>query len=963
MNRSYQLAPKRFLPRLLLTLMVTLLLLACGSGDDEQRLDTDTVSQVSDLATLGNPSSPTLVYNDRGDAIALWEVQTQVGRWLYSSVYAYASASWSPSEPLVSVAEPLSDLYPQLVSNGDGFALVWRETTRQRDELYARLFNVGNWSAAAKIGGGEVDLGIGFELISNGTGYAVAWAEDDGSDDRVYAIVSVDGRSWGDAVLRDTAPSAGLPRLASNGSGYALVWSALRLKVSLYGDATWGAVEVVDQDGIMATHGHHQVASNGAGYSVIWSSWNGTQGSLWNRVHGGESGVDWSEAKPLYIGEEIIYGTEMLSNGTGYAVVYSHSDGSSSELLAIVDAMGDGLWSQSQLLDLVPSNYIYWHMATDKSGYAVTWERTGVVNVHEALASTYDGAEWSAPTLINTLDTPDYLQPQNLAGYSGRYAIAWCADSNTYARVFNGVGWGNVELLEQGPGEVLGLSIAVNPLEGIRVAWNQIDADTQGITSFIHALHDTQWAGETILSKANYFVGSSYGPQLLANGQGGTLAVWIQDRNGKGALYAAIHQHGTWGSPRLLEDTYTYVQPQITTNGNGFAVLWQARDEPNFSVAYPAYSAYVQVYDGVNWSPVEPLGLSALNGFSAITSASLASSGEGYVLVYRRYDDSTQSERVLARYYDGVTWRAPVELDVSLFDPFGFTQTACNVDSCLSFWSRYDGNGVEVYASEFTGTTWKTPQLLTSDDYSWGMDIPRLATNGESYLVAWLQGESVIGRVHAGDWGPPTLIGDRALNSWYRPNIPSVQSDGVGYLVAWTGYDDIRTLIKANIFDGYEWGDVSDIYASEVYLLSFDSLGSNDKLAAIADGYALLWGAYEGTTTEIHDLYSSVYDGRSWSAPRILDSGQGRIVDFQLAGNGQDVVAAWLQDKGSGSYDLLTNRYLDGAWTVEAVQNINSRSAFDLDLTGDWDGYRLIWTQAEPDGDDSIRFPWARLEF
>ncbi|MEN8132361.1 MAG: hypothetical protein ABFS45_19720, partial [Pseudomonadota bacterium] len=434
-------------------------------------------------------------------------------------------------------------------------------------------------------------------------------------------------------------------------------------------------------------------------------------------------------------------------------------------------------------------------------------------------------------------------------------------------------------------------------------------------------------------------------------------------RNGKNALYANIQQSGDWSSPRLLEDANTYVKPQITTDGSGFAVLWQASDEPSFTSLYPTYSAYVQVYDGVNWGPVESLGVTGLNGFSAITSASLASSGEGYVLVYRRYDDSTHSERVLARYFDGISWRPSIQLDESLLDPFGFTQTVCNGSSCLSIWSNYDGNGVEVYASEFTGTSGNTPQLLASDDYSWGMDIPRLATNGESYLVVWLQGESVIGRIHAGDWGAPTLIGDRVLNAWYRPDIPSVASNGIGYAVAWTAYDDIRTLIKVNVFDGREWGNVTDIYADEVYLLSFDPLGSNDKLAAMGDGYALLWGAYDGTTTELRDLYSSVHDGRDWLTPRILDSGQGRIVDFQLAGNGEGALAAWLQDNGSGSYDLLTNRYLDGAWTVEAVQNVNSRSAFDLDLTGDWDGYRLIWTQAEPDGDDSVRFPWARLKF
>ncbi len=935
----------------------------CGSAGDGSPAQESSALQVSHLPTLGSPSPPVMIYNDQGNGLALWEVHTRIARWLYYALYERSTDSWSASEPLTSVANPTRGLYPQVASNGEGFALVWRETTETRDELYAHLLDVDGWSTTERISGGEVDLGTAFELTSNGTGYAVTWVEDDGSDDRVYALVSPDGRSWDDAELMDVASSAGLPRLASNGFSYAFIWTAHRLKARLYVAAAWGPVEVVDEDGYESIHGHHRIASNGTGYSVIWSSWNGSQASLWNRTRSGDSLSDWSDASLLYTGKEPVYHTKFLSNGTGYAVSYSHSDGFSAELHAVVDALGDRQWGLSQLLEPVLPNFVYWRMATDNSGYAIAWERHEGISTHETLASVYGGNQWSEATLINTLVYPDSLPPVYLVGFDGLYAIAWRDEASIYARVYTIAGWSDAELIEDGLGEAQAPFIAVNPLDGIRVAWNQLDADGDRIVSHTNALDGNQWSGEVRLTEANYFVGSSYYPRLLVNGHGNTLAVWTQDRNGKNALYANLHQEGGWGNPKLLEDSNTYVHPQIATDGTGFAVLWQANDDSSFLTTDSTFSTFVVVYDGLEWGTVEPLGESELYGFSIITAASIASKGEEYLVVYRRSDDSTKTEQILARYYDGSVWQPPVQLDESLVDPFGFIQTVSNDDTYLSIWSHYDGDRIKIYSSVYAGTSWSKPQLLLSDDYTWDMAIPRLASNGEDYLLVWLQGESVIARIHAGNWSAPMQIGDAVLNAWYQPDIPSVQSNGIGYAVAWTAYDDVRTLIKVNVFDGHDWLGVADIFADEVSFLSFDPFGDNDKLTSSGVGYSLIWGAYDGATTDIRDIYASVYDGMTWSRPRSLDSRQGRIANFQVTGDGEEFLAAWLQENDQGNYDVIAKRTTEGIWGEEEVLDVGIQSAYDLNLLGDWDGHRLIWTQAATDDDASIRYPWARLRF
>jgi hypothetical protein len=585
----------------------------------------------------------------------------------------------------------------------------------------------------------------------------------------------------------------------------------------------------------------------------------------------------------------------------------------------------------------------------------------------------YDGSHWNRPTEVFTLKYTDNNQRLNLVGLAGRFAIAWrqsiSEESSIFARVFDvNNRWGNVTSLEHRPGEAYEPSMAVSPLSGITVAWNQLDPTGNDLTSYTNTHDGLSWTGEASLTLGNYYVGSSHYPQLLTNENGKTLAIWIQDRIGKNALYANIHQDGAWGTPTLLGDSITYVHQQIATDGYGFAVLWQATND---TIYYGlTYSIYVKVYNGDGWNSTEALGESLFNRFTGVTPASIASNGDGYVVVYRTYKSLELLEEIYARYYDGVVWRAPILLSDSEYDLFRFTKIVTNGRTYLSIWSQFDGKDVVVYSSEYDGSSWSTP--LTTDIQSNGYidrslinyrDIPCLVSNGQNYLAVWLEGENVMGNFYSSSWGMPFQIGEDTLNAWHRPDTPHVTSNGIGYAVAWPAHNDVRELIKANIYDGNRWSGTTDIYQDDVYLVNFDMLGHTKQLASAGNNYAVLWGAYDGTTSNIRDIYASVYDGIGWSSPHQLDDDSGTIAGFELADNGEDFLAAWLQDNGTGDYDVITNRNVDTVWHGPQILDVNKQSAFDLNLIGNWDGFRAIWTQPEPDGDRSIRFPWARLRF
>jgi len=451
---------------------------------------------------------------------------------------------------------------------------------------------------------------------------------------------------------------------------------------------------------------------------------------------------------------------------------------------------------------------------------------------------------------------------------------------------------------------------------------------------------------------------------MLSNGNGKVLAFWKQDRSGTRVLYVNIYQNGAWGIPELLPDTGDIVGIQAATDGNGFVLIWSAYDGT-------FYSIYARVYDGIGWSAIEEVDDSNLSGSASFTytvrEKAIVSNGNSYMLVYTQYDDGAGQNYVYARQYKSSAWESSATIldDPSLSDSAIAPQIATNGTTYLATWSQSDGSYSSLYASEFNGTAWGSAQLVEhADNFVANICV---VSDGVKYLAVWVQQDTIdyLYRVWgnfyvSGSWETPVGLDDKAGHVQDRPHV--IAGDG-GFAVAWQVWADTNTTIKVNTYDGTTWTGVTTLDDGTSGGASLNPYSSSNLIRAAGNNFAVLWGRYNGTTYN-HNLFASVFDGTDWSPTKAFDSGSGvGSDDYLIASDGDGYLTAWRQNNGNGIFDIVSSRWTAGVWELEKILDESSSSAFDLNLTGDNNGYYATWTQPEPGGDEAVRFPWAKVLF
>ena len=121
---------------------------------------------------------------------------------------------------------------------------------------------------------------------------------DDTGDIGVRAIFH-DGTLWSVTYMLDTLPGdADSPRVASNGSGYAVVWAQdeptqRSIYATKYEGTTWTAPAAIENGSGDAED--PAIASNGTGYAAAWEQYDGTARRVFATTDGG-SGFNPSAA-------------------------------------------------------------------------------------------------------------------------------------------------------------------------------------------------------------------------------------------------------------------------------------------------------------------------------------------------------------------------------------------------------------------------------------------------------------------------------------------------------------------------------------------------------------------------------------------------------------------------------------------------------------------------------------------
>lgn len=270
----------------------------------------------------------------------------------------------------------------------------------------------GSWSTPERIGvGGDEPA-----LASDGTGFAVVWVAKDGAGDSIYAAESDDANTWSaPELLETTAGDASGPVIASNASGYMAAWleegvTPSAVMANLHDGSGWGLAFPVGSGGVGAYA--PSLASDGSGYAVAWNEHSGTEYDLYvNRWDGG----GFVGPVALDTGSDPAWGPAVASDGTGYVVAWYENGLGHSDVYA--SRWSGAAWSGAALLESDPESVDEVLVASNGSGYAAAWRRGP-----SAGASVFDGG-WGTPHDVDP--GADTILEIDLGSDAAGYALGW----------------------------------------------------------------------------------------------------------------------------------------------------------------------------------------------------------------------------------------------------------------------------------------------------------------------------------------------------------------------------------------------------------------------------------------------------------------------------------------------------------------------------------------------------------
>ncbi len=182
-------------------------------GDEVQVTDTNLPSTVPALAWNGNGYGVSWAENRDGNVDVLFARLGADGRIVGDVVGVAEQATTSTA--------------PDVVWNGNGYALAWQDTRDGNAEIY-----VARLSAGGQRVGDDMRVtddprpSLDPSLVWNGAGYGVSWYDRrDGNDEIYFAHLSAAGANTsGDLRISNAAGTSQLPSLAWNGGEYAVSW-------------------------------------------------------------------------------------------------------------------------------------------------------------------------------------------------------------------------------------------------------------------------------------------------------------------------------------------------------------------------------------------------------------------------------------------------------------------------------------------------------------------------------------------------------------------------------------------------------------------------------------------------------------------------------------------------------------------------------------------------------------------
>ena len=285
-------------------------------------------------ATYSYAYYPSLASNGSGYAAAWsqWDYSGVAQSNIYANVYS--SGTWSKDGggiPTPWTIENASNYayYPNVASNGSGYAATWSQYDGVAYSVYANLFTSGTWSTGGTLLETSTGHAASPSIASNGSGYAVSWYQEDGIAYSIYANIYSSGTwSTGGTLLGNGPGYAYEPRIASNGSGYAVAWyqyegGVYNIYANIYSSGTWSTGGTPIENSSNGAYGP-SIASNGSGYAVAWYQYEGVVFNIYANVY---SSGTWSTGGTLLeTNSGDADSVTIVSNGNKYSAIWWQQD-------------------------------------------------------------------------------------------------------------------------------------------------------------------------------------------------------------------------------------------------------------------------------------------------------------------------------------------------------------------------------------------------------------------------------------------------------------------------------------------------------------------------------------------------------------------------------------------------------------------------------------------------------------
>lgn len=425
-----------------------------------------------------------------------------------------------------------------------------------------------------------------------------------------------------------------------------------------------------------------------------------------------------------------------------------------------------------------------------------------------------------------------------------------------------------------------------------------------------------------------------------------TLSTAITDEAGNALAapytWSFTTADGNWCSETLLEtdDAGQAYAPRVAANAAGHAVAaWVQSDGTHYLMTVNRY------VPGAGWQGAETIQTDLTRNSD---QARVVIDADGNITAVWIQENAGRYSLWSRRYETGSGWGSAELLETDDTGDANEPEIAIDGDgNVIAVWHQYDSVRHNVWTNRFEAGAWGVAALLESDNND--AVYPHVAmTAGGDAIAVWVQSDgarsNAAGRYY--DAGTDTWQAAASLENGsgdvQSPRV-AIDTDGNAIAVWYQSDGSVLDVMSNRYVPGSGWGTAAAIS-------TLNQNGYDPQIAMTPDGDALaVWYQYDGTR---YNVWANRYaNGTGWGSPELLETEETVSSDTASVvvddnGNG---VAVWVENDGSGTLNLMANRYVAGTgWSAAEViesstETLDSGAALAVDGGG---RITAVWTQS-----------------